>query len=413
MLRSRISTALRLGATGGVAVLLVGLVGCSSSEPEGGGDNPIKIGVDLSLTGPIAFAGTQELAGIKLATEVINEEGGVLGRPIELVITDDASTPDQAILNIRKLVQQEGVSAIAGPGSSNSTVVGAETASDLKVPLVALPSNVGDIWEGPDRVEWGFGTGGAGSGMGYGCISSVVAAEEAAGNEVQTITIGNEVNPGPQSYVAGVREYAEEHGIDVVTELEWAGDVTDLTTQANQLTASDPDVVVVSGLMNSDVLVLRALDQIGALGEKAVANCSAPDLTAFHEALGALAEKPRFYTQILAGDGYPEITMGNEGDAERQKVVDAFEAYPDVAGVDAITNFTHAGWDSIQVIKLAMEAAGTDEGAAVRDALEEIDFWGAQTRIRFSAEQHRPRYDDWAESVAVIRFGADGKIELP
>ncbi|WP_426715204.1 ABC transporter substrate-binding protein, partial [Campylobacter coli] len=127
----------------------------------------------------MAFAGVQELAGMKLAEAAINDAGGILDRKVELVITDDTSTPDQSILNIRKLAQQEQVVAIAGPGSSNSTVAGAEAASDLQIPLLALPSTTGEIWEGPDRAEWGFGIAGSGAALGYGCMASAVEAEAA------------------------------------------------------------------------------------------------------------------------------------------------------------------------------------------------------------------------------------------
>jgi branched-chain amino acid transport system substrate-binding protein len=405
-----------LAAVGITSIVLV-MSACSSSGGSAsstGSSDPIKIGVDLSLTGPIAFAGVQELAGMKLAEQAINDSGGILGRPLQLVTTDDTSTPDQSILNIRKLAQQDQVVAIAGPGSSNSTVAGAQAASDLNIPLLALPSTTGDIWEGPNRAEWGFGIAGDGAALGYGCMASVVTAEKAKGHDIKSIAIGLETNPGPQSYVSGVEAYAKDNNIQVLDNLQWAGDVTDLTTQVNQLLATGADAVEVSALQNSDVLAVKAMDQLGALGKTPLANCSATDLPALYKALGTTAEKPSFYTQVLLADAYPSVKTGAPNDAEREKVYEAFQKYGKaVAGVDSLSNFSYAGWDTIQVLKLAIEKANSTDGAAVRDALEQTNYIGAQNTMVFGPQQHRATYDDYAAIAAAVVFGPGGTLALP
>ena len=60
---------------------------CLASSAE-----PLKIGVLAPLTGPGAETGRYKIQGAKLATEEVNKTGGVLGRPIELVIEDDQTT---------------------------------------------------------------------------------------------------------------------------------------------------------------------------------------------------------------------------------------------------------------------------------------------------------------------------------
>ncbi|WP_426715211.1 ABC transporter substrate-binding protein, partial [Campylobacter coli] len=98
-----------------------------------------------------------------------------------------------------------------------------------------------------------------------------------------------------------------------------------------------------------------------------------------YEALGATAEKEHFYTQVLLADAYPAVKTGQANDDERQKMLEAFEKYgPDLAGVETMSNFVYAGWDTINVLKLAIEKAGSTDGAAIRDALEETDYIGAQ-----------------------------------
>ena len=86
---------------------------------RGNGDisnsEPIKIGVLLCLTGDCAEWGENSLNGLKLASEEINNNGGVLGRPVELVIQDSAEdNPADSVSAYRQLVLQK-VKYIIGP----------------------------------------------------------------------------------------------------------------------------------------------------------------------------------------------------------------------------------------------------------------------------------------------------------
>ncbi len=56
---------------------------------------PIKIGLSMSLTGPLAANGKQALLGAKIWEEEVNGKGGLLGRPVKLIFYDDQSNPSQ------------------------------------------------------------------------------------------------------------------------------------------------------------------------------------------------------------------------------------------------------------------------------------------------------------------------------
>src|SRR3989475_2748790 len=77
---------------------------------------PIKVGVFLSLTGPLAPLGAFNKSGVEVA---VQEAGGqVGGRKIELVYEDDEGKPDVGLSKIRKLVEQDKVAVVVGPVSS-------------------------------------------------------------------------------------------------------------------------------------------------------------------------------------------------------------------------------------------------------------------------------------------------------
>ncbi|HEX3177572.1 MAG TPA: ABC transporter substrate-binding protein, partial [Methylomirabilota bacterium] len=63
--------------------------------------NPIKVGIATDLTGAIGYAGNANANVARMVTKDINAKGGVIGRPIELLIEDTASNESTAVANVR------------------------------------------------------------------------------------------------------------------------------------------------------------------------------------------------------------------------------------------------------------------------------------------------------------------------
>ncbi len=97
---------------------------------------PIKIGVDLPQTGDFATFGILGIQGAQLAVDEINSQGGVLGRPFQLIIGDNQSDPNEAVRLMRKLIQEDDVFAILGPISSSARNAMVKVAQQFKVPLL-------------------------------------------------------------------------------------------------------------------------------------------------------------------------------------------------------------------------------------------------------------------------------------
>jgi len=79
---------------------------------------PLKIGMVAPLTGIRAESGRYTIQGAKLAAEEVNKAGGVLGRPIELVIEDDQTTNPGVVLAFSKLARDKDIPAFIGPALS-------------------------------------------------------------------------------------------------------------------------------------------------------------------------------------------------------------------------------------------------------------------------------------------------------
>lgn len=97
---------------------------------------PIKIGLSNSLTGSGAAPGASFGNGIKVQIEYVNQNGGINGRPLQLVEYDDKSDVPTLIANLNKLIQQDKVFATIGPFVQYGQEPARQVAEQNKVPMV-------------------------------------------------------------------------------------------------------------------------------------------------------------------------------------------------------------------------------------------------------------------------------------
>ena len=97
---------------------------------------PIKIGLSNSLTGSGAAPGASFGNGIKLQIEYVNQNGGINGRPLQLIEYDDKSDVPTLIANLNKLIQQDKVFATVGPFVQYGQEPARQVAEQNKVPMV-------------------------------------------------------------------------------------------------------------------------------------------------------------------------------------------------------------------------------------------------------------------------------------
>jgi branched-chain amino acid transport system substrate-binding protein len=97
---------------------------------------PIKIGLITDLTGMAFLLAKDNGDGAKMAVEEINKAGGVLGRPLELVVRDSALKTDVGIAAARELVVDQKVNFLLGPVSSAVRLAISDVARQYKVPMI-------------------------------------------------------------------------------------------------------------------------------------------------------------------------------------------------------------------------------------------------------------------------------------
>jgi branched-chain amino acid transport system substrate-binding protein len=97
------------------------------------GDTPVKIGMVDPFTGVYAAIAEGERVGAQLAAEQINKNGGILGRPLELLIEDSANDVGIGVQKTRKLIERDQVSFIIGDVNSGIAIAMAQVTSEKKV----------------------------------------------------------------------------------------------------------------------------------------------------------------------------------------------------------------------------------------------------------------------------------------
>ena len=85
---------------------------------------PLKLGLLLDFTGPLANYGQELLKGFELAIEHINDAGGVWGMPVETAVGDTALDPTIAVEEARRLIDVEHVHGLVGPDVQRDGVGG-------------------------------------------------------------------------------------------------------------------------------------------------------------------------------------------------------------------------------------------------------------------------------------------------
>ena len=96
-------------------------------------ETPIRIGFVDPLTGVYAAVAQNEVTGAKLAVEQINAKGGILGRPIELLVEDSANDVGTGVQKARKLIERDQVSFLIGDVNSGIAQAIAQVSNEKKV----------------------------------------------------------------------------------------------------------------------------------------------------------------------------------------------------------------------------------------------------------------------------------------
>ncbi len=120
--------------------ILFFFISCQSAKKE-----IFYLGAVLSISGPAAWLGTPEKKTLRLLEKKINEEGGIKGKRIKILIENSEGIPTKAINAIKKLVAKEHVLGIIGGSRSGTSIAMSVVAAENEIAMISCASAEGII----------------------------------------------------------------------------------------------------------------------------------------------------------------------------------------------------------------------------------------------------------------------------
>lgn len=335
-----------------VARLLAAIIALYQLLPAAfAADAPIRIGATTSLTGSLADFGALQRNGMQMWADDVNDRGALLGRPVQLVVYDDASSADQVTKLYEKLITQDKVDFLISPYSSKLTLAAAAVAEKYGVPMVTVASST-DIWAHGYKNVFGLYTPANNN------MDPVL--ELAKRHQLKTVALMYLDDDFPRDVANGVRAKAAANGLTVVLDQQYSTDLKAMPALAARVAAANADVVIVGSYMDDAVAFAKAA-KLAGVKPKLMAYSGAPAVQEFIDAVGAANVQG-----VLSTAQWTRGVRVPGGFDIGFRYAAAHGEYPsyDAAG----------GYAAGQVIEAAVRLAGSVDRAAVRSQLATLKF---------------------------------------
>ncbi|MBW8638669.1 ABC transporter substrate-binding protein [Hoeflea sp. WL0058] len=346
----------------------------------------ILIGISNPYTGPAAIAAEREKWGIDLAVEEINEAGGLLGMQIELLPMDNKCNPSEAVNVANKLVEAK-VNVIIGAHCSSATLATMPIIEKAGIPMVTAVSTSPAITDqsGVGGNKWEFRINPSDAAM----MKTLAGYLANSGKFSKVAIIGEDTDFG-RGGAGAFAEFAKEAGVEIISTDFAPQGLPDFTPVLTKVSRSKPDAIALFQLGSDQLTMLRNAMQLGLT----IPYTGRAELGGQNE---ELISAGGMEGSVSAWTYSPEIdTPENKAFAEKIKV--KHEISPVLQ--------TWAGYDSVNIIAQAIKEAGSAEPAAIRDALEKIEFTTVMGKTI--------SFDDYnqAGEIVVILGVNDNKVDI-
>jgi len=342
-----------------VVVFMSMLAGCSGgagNTATGGGD--ITIGVLVPLSGSEAYYGKDMFQSYQLACDEINAAGGVLGRNLKLYEADDGCDPNMATQAASKIIAK-GVDFVVGGYGSGATIPTLQQFYDANLMMLISCANSTEITK--LGLEQSFMINSPGT---HAAVTLTDLCKSLGTKKVALVHQGD-------AYTKDLSDICEqalpESGIEIATVQVMEKNAADVSAIVTAIRNSGADFVYWCGYHADGSNVIKQLRQGGYTGEIAVGDGSAS--VELITACGAAGEGV-----YVTSPPFVEFAKGGE-----KFVADYNEKFGMPPGT-----YASLCYDTIYLLKEAIEKAGGTDYAAVRDAVQASEYEGLSGLVKFA-----------------------------
>ena len=319
----------------------------------------IRIGVNLSTTGPAASLGIPEKNTVTLFPAEIG------GQKVEYLLLDDASDATAATKNARRFIDEDHVDVIIGSTISPPSLAMIDIVAERRTPMISIAGASRIVEPMDDKRQWVFKTPQHDSLMAEGIV------DHFARSGGKTLAVIAQADAYGDGWLGELKKSAEAHKVTIASVERYNRLDTSVTSQTLKMLAVKPDAVVIVGAGTPAVLPQKSLVERGWRGPvyqtHGVANND------FLRVGGKDLEG----TILPAG---PVLVAAQLPPSKNRDVaMDYVTRYEEAFGKDTVTTFGAHAWDAMLLLQNAIPVAlakakpGTAEfRSALRDALEGI-----------------------------------------
>lgn len=333
----------------------------NSDTPTPASGEVVKIGFINPLTGPFAAYGDPVYEGAQLAVKEINNNGGINGQPIQLLVEDDGGDPKQSVTAFTKLATSSKVPIIIGPLSSGCSMATASLADRYEVVQLSTLAGTIDLTTAGDFVFRLYPSSEIGS-----MYIANAAIKRFHTKRAALLYPDNSFGVTSRQYITEIMQAA---GIDLVAIESYNDGDSDFRAQLTKIKAASPDLLLCSAYYDEGAYILIQAKELGlnvpVLGED---GWFGPIADRVGDALGNL-----YFANVPFG---PE----QKDNEQMQNFMSAFE---ELNG-HAANSYAAAGHAAVYLAKHAIEEGGYS-GPAIKEALYKTELETSFGFVRFDS----------------------------
>ena len=375
-------------AFGGIRMIIVLILSLSipsfAQEEELG---PILVGATVSLEGKYSEPSFMVRKAFKLWEQEVNNQGGLLGRPVRLILYDDKSQKELVRKLYAKLINQDKVDLVFSPYGTPLTLVASEVSEQKKMVMLACAASGEKIWE--RGYKYVFGVYALANRYFIGFLDLI------AREGLETITIIYENSPFHIGVAAGIESWSKRFGLNIAFKKSFTDANTELPNLLEKAIKVNADGLIISAYppdgYRSLNLLKKAKYQTRALGITII-----PTHPDFYKKAGHIAEGVFGPSQWEPDERIP--FPGTE------KFIETFSAY-------ASKNPSyHAGaaYAACQILERAIVNTWSLDHNKIRDHIRAMDTVTVIGRFKVSHEGkqvgHNPILVQWQNKKKEIVY---------
>jgi len=348
---------------------------------------PIKVGFSMALTGALAGGGQQALLGIELWAEDVNKNGGLLGRPVELVYYDDQTNPKNVPGIYSKLLDVDKVDLIVSGYGTNLAAPAMPIAIEREMAFMGLfAMDINSKWK-------------------YEKYFSILPAgpKPAEGFSQFWFDAVKKFNPKTIAVIAADAEFAQNlkkgavanakaAGYEIVYEENYNPKTPDFTPIVRAANAKKPDLIYIASYPNGSTGLVRALAEVGTEAKAVGGGMVGLQFAGIMAGLGPMLNGILNYDFFV-----PEPTMNlypgaSELIARYQAKVKAENLKVDALGYYLVP-FSYA---NVDILGQAVNAVGSLDQDAIAEYIHKTAFKTVVGDVKFGAN------GEWEQSRTLV-----------